>query len=137
MPGWNDSEAELSNLVRFLAGVSRDIPWHVTAFHPDYRMSDRGRTTAASLLRAARLGEEAGLRYVYAGNIPGMVKHYEDTRCPQCQTTVVERTGYLIRGVHVQGGRCASCGAAVAGVWRDVRPGDFTPGRTWPQRVLS
>ena len=73
VPGFNDSEAELRGLTQFLASVSPDIPWHVTAFHQDYKMMDPANTTAAMLLRAAEIGREAGLRFVYAGNIPGRV----------------------------------------------------------------
>src|SRR5690242_10686502 len=73
VPGFNDSEAELRGLTRFLAGVSVDIPWHVTAFHQDYKMTGPENTTAAMLQRAAAIAREAGLRYVYAGNLPGRV----------------------------------------------------------------
>ena len=85
VPGFNDGEAELRQLTTFVAGVSPDIPWHVTAYHEDYRMSGTGNTTAGMLDRAARIGREAGLQYVYAGNIPGAVGDLENTRCPACQ----------------------------------------------------
>jgi len=135
VPGFNDSEEELRRIARFLAGVSRDIPWHVTAFHPDYRMVDRDATRAAALLRAARIGEEEGLHYVYAGNIPGRVGGYEDTRCPQCRAVVVERTGYVVRRNRVPAGRCPECQTRIAGVWREARPGDFEAGRAHPRVV--
>src|SRR4030095_13729305 len=77
VPGFNDSDEELRGLTSFLAGVSKDIPWHVTAFHPDYRMTDVESTTAAMLKRAARVGHDAGLKYVYAGNLPGRVGDLE------------------------------------------------------------
>ena len=63
--------------------MSPDIPWHVTAFHQDYKMTDPANTTAAMLVRAARIGREAGLRYVYAGNIPGRVGDLEHTQLPR------------------------------------------------------
>src|SRR5512147_900617 len=96
VPGFNDSTDELMDAARFIAGVSTDIPWHVTAFHPDYKMTDPPPTSVNTLLRAAEIGEEAGLKFVYAGNLPGRTKGYEDTRCPKCQAVVVERTGYVI-----------------------------------------
>ena len=83
IPGFNDSHDELERLTAFIAGVSPDIPWHVTAFHGDYRMTDPENTTPEMLLRAAEIGRAHGLRYVYAGNLPGRVGDLEDTRCQQ------------------------------------------------------
>jgi pyruvate formate lyase activating enzyme len=123
IPGFNDSTEELMEAARFIASVSTDIPWHVTAFHPDYKMTEPSPTPIRSLLRAAEIGEEAGLRHVYAGNIPGRVKNYEDTRCPKCQAVLVERTGYTIRGYHLTAqGTCPKCSTPIAGVWTD-QPG--------------
>src|SRR5260221_3607317 len=81
IPGFNDSPDELTRLTEFVAGVSPDIPWHVTAFHGDYRMTDPPNTTADMLWRAAEIGRAAGLRYVYAGNLPGQVGNLENTCC--------------------------------------------------------
>jgi pyruvate formate lyase activating enzyme len=119
IPGWNDSDEELRATAAFVASVSRDIPWHVTAFHPDYRMTAPGPTPAATLLRAARIGEAAGLHYVYAGNLPGQVGRYEDTFCPQCRALLVERVGYRIRlnRLAATGGACPECGATIPGIW--------------------
>jgi pyruvate formate lyase activating enzyme len=120
IPGFNDSTEELMEAARFIASVSADIPWHVTAFHPDYKMTEPSPTPIRTLLRAAEIGEEAGLRHVYAGNIPGRVKNYEDTRCPKCQAVLVERTGYTIRGYHLTvQGTCPKCSTPIAGVWTD------------------
>jgi pyruvate formate lyase activating enzyme len=124
VPGFNDSTEELWEAARFLSSVSADIPWHVTAFHSDYKMEDTPNTPAKTLLRAAEIGREAGLRYVYAGNLPGRVDEYETTFCPQCSTTLVERSGYHIHRMRVTPqGTCPQCGAAVAGVWPEVREG--------------
>ena len=101
IPGFNDSDDELKRLTEFLAGVSPDIPWHVTAFHQDYKMTDPADTPPETLLRAAAIGRAAGLRYVYAGNLPGQVGDLENTHCPNCGTLLVERFGYLIRGYHL------------------------------------
>ena len=119
VPGFNDSTEELWDAARFIAGVSPDIPWHVTAFHPDYKMQDPPRTRVDTLDRAAEIGSEAGLRYVYAGNLPGRVGEWEDTRCPACQTTLVRRQGFQViqDRVSATGGVCPQCGTAVAGVW--------------------
>jgi pyruvate formate lyase activating enzyme len=105
---------------RFLASVSPDIPWHVTAFHPDYRMIDPPPTTAAMLVRAAEIGQEAGLRYVYAGNLPGRVGGYEHTTCAQCGKPVVERLGYALLAYRLTAdGHCRHCGSPVPGVWTE------------------
>jgi pyruvate formate lyase activating enzyme len=117
VPGFNDSDAELQAIAGFLRDLSPDIPWHVTAFHPDYRMTDPAATPAASLLRAARHGEAAGLRYVYAGNLPGAVGRFEDTRCPHCGALLVERRGFAVRGYHLVDGRCPRCQADIPGRW--------------------
>ncbi len=119
IPGWNDDPAEIWEAARFLAGVSPDIPWHVTAFHPDYRFDGARPTNAADLSRAAEIGQEAGLNYVYAGNLPGMVKQLEDTLCPKCGQTVVQRRGYSILEYHLRkNGECPKCGGKLAGIWR-------------------
>jgi len=118
VPGFNDSVEELWEAARFLTSVSPDIPWHVTAFHPDYRMRDKGFTTQGHLLRAAEIGQEAGLRYVYAGNLPGRVGSLEDTFCPSCQTRLVRRSGfYVLENAVTQSGACPKCGARIPGVW--------------------
>lgn len=119
IPGWNDSDGELRTAAEFIASVSQDIPWHVTAFHPDYRMTDAGYTQVPTLLRAAQIGREAGLRFVYAGNLPGRVGEYENTYCPGCGAMLVERWGFHVRRNHLAatGGRCPECGQGIPGVW--------------------
>jgi pyruvate formate lyase activating enzyme len=118
IPGFNDSDAELRDIARFLVSLSPDIPWHVTAFHPDYKMTDRDGTPVATLLRAAEIGVAAGLRYVYAGNLPGRVGAFEHTHCPGCRAAVIRRLGYRILEYRLgPGGRCPECGTALAGCW--------------------
>src|SRR5262245_36697475 len=130
IPGFNDSEAELRDAARFLASVSPDIPWHVTGFHKDYKMTDPPDTQAAELIRAAEIGAEEGLRFVYAGNRPAQVGQWEDTRCPACQETVIERYGYLIRGYHLTAnGRCPRCDTALPGIW-PADPAEVRTGNT-------
>jgi len=118
IPGMNDSSDELWETGRFLTSISRDIPWHVTAYHPDYR-EDAPPTPAETLKRAAEIGQEAGLRYVYAGNLPGRVGSLEDTLCPKCGKQVIVRRGYLLSGYHLTPeGNCGFCAEPVAGVWQ-------------------
>ncbi len=136
VPGFNDSDAELAAIAQFLASVSADIPWHVTAFHPDYKMSDRDFTTADTLLHAAASGRAAGLRYVYAGNLPGHVGDYEHTCCPQCGAVVIERSGYRILAVHLDDGRCGDCGTRVPGRWGSARQTSQRFG-AWTPRAVS
>jgi pyruvate formate lyase activating enzyme len=123
VPGLNDSNEELWDAARFIAGVSVDIPWHVSAFHPDYQMTDRGFTPPESLVRAADIGREAGLRYVYAGNLPGRVGEYENTFCASCRRAVVRRRHYDVREYHLDNqGCCLSCGQPLPGIWhQDAR----------------
>jgi pyruvate formate lyase activating enzyme len=119
IPGFNDSDRELTEIAEFLSGISPDIPWHVTAFHQDYKMTAPDNTTSGDLLRAARIGRAAGLHYVYAGNLPGRVGEFEDTRCPGCGKILVERRGYHILGYHVtRNGTCPDCGQTIPGRWR-------------------
>jgi len=118
IPGFNDSRDELMRLTSFVAGVSPDIPWHVTAFHGDYKMTDPEDTTAEMLRSAADLARGNGLRYVYAGNLPGQVGDLEDTRCASCGDVLVARHGYHIRDYRITPeGRCPSCAIAVPGRW--------------------
>ena len=114
--GFNDSPDELTRLTEFIASVSPDIPWHVTAFHADYKMDDTPNTTAGMLQQAAEIGRRAGLHFVYAGNAPGSVGNLEDTRCSSCNETLVARSGYRIRDYRITpNGCCPSCGTAVPG----------------------
>jgi len=118
IPGFNDSNEELWDAARFIGGLSIDIPWHVTAFHKDYKMTEPDNTTAKTLMRAAEIGREAGLRYVYAGNLPGLVEDYENTHCPKCSQRLVKRSGYIVREYHISAeGTCQKCGEKIAGLW--------------------
>jgi pyruvate formate lyase activating enzyme len=127
IPGFNDSDDEVRRLSEFLAGVSPDIPWHVTAFHKDYKMRDPANTTPEMLLRAAEIGRQAGLRYVYAGNLPGDVGELENTRCAGCGALLVERYGYLITGYHVTAtGACPKCAKPIPGRWAPRFEGQIT-----------
>jgi pyruvate formate lyase activating enzyme len=118
VPGFNDSTDELMDAARFIASISPDIPWHVSAFRKNYKMTDPENTTSEALIRAAEIGQEAGLNYVYAGNLPGRVGEYEHTFCPSCNTRLIERFGYVILGYHLtDDGACPECGTEIAGIW--------------------
>jgi pyruvate formate lyase activating enzyme len=117
VPGFNDGEEELRDAARYLASVSPDIPWHLTAFFPDYQMADRGGTPAETLVRAAGLGREEGLKFVYTGNLPEGPGRLNDTRCPRCNTVLIARDGFEVRRYRLVGGRCPDCGEAIPGVW--------------------
>jgi pyruvate formate lyase activating enzyme len=114
VPGLNDSAVELTDIARFIAGVSRDIPWHVSRFHPDYQYTETPATPVETLERALAIGKEAGLRYIYIGNVWG---EGEDTVCPQCGRRVIGRTGFSVRKNEVRDGACPQCGTPIAGVF--------------------
>ena len=127
IPGFNDSAVELRKLTDFVASVSPDTPWHVTAFHADYKMQDQRDTSVEDLLRAVEIGQTAGLRHIYAGNLPGMVEEWEDTRCASCRQTVIQRYGYLITDYRLTPeGRCPNCGGEVPGRWAPEFDGQIT-----------
>lgn len=116
--GFNDSNEELRDAAQFIAGISPNIPWHVTAFHKDYKMTDPANTSSATLIRAAEIGAGAGLRFVYAGNRPGEVGHWENTYCPNCRHLLIERYGYVILAYHLTDkGNCPNCRQAIPGIW--------------------
>jgi pyruvate formate lyase activating enzyme len=131
VPGFNDSEAELREMAGFIRDLSPDIPWHVTAFHGDYKMTGPADTGVSTLARAAEIGEREGLRFVYAGNLPGAVGRREDTRCPGCGSTVVARDGYQVRSFSVTAtGACPRCDRPIPGVWPGGVKHPALPSRT-------
>jgi pyruvate formate lyase activating enzyme len=115
VPDLNDSDDELRDIAQFVAlELGVEVPWHVSRFHPDYKMYDRGPTPAATMRRAYDLGREAGLRYVYVGNMPDA--RLEDTFCTNCGQTVIERWGFRVGRRNIRDGKCGNCGTRVAGV---------------------
>ncbi len=134
VPDFSDDAEDLRRMADFLAGVDPLMPWHVTAFHPDYKF-DRQRgfrnTTPEDLLRAVEYGERAGMKYVYSGNLPGRVGSYEDTRCHHCRATVVRRHHFrVIENRVTEGGLCPDCRNALPGVWG--KAGGHGDGRVRP-----
>ena len=135
IPGFNDSDDELRNLTAFLASVSPEIPWHVTAFHQDYKMTSPADTRPEDLLRAAAIGREAGLRYIYCGNLPGRVGEFEDTRCHQCGETVIRRRGYWIEEYKLTPeGACPACRKPIPGRWSKTFDGQIASAPFLPRR---
>ena len=129
VPGFSDDPAELRAGARYVAGIDRNIPWHVTAFHEDYRFRGMGNTTAEVLVRACEIGAEEGLNFVYAGNVPGRVGRWEHTWCPGCHALLVERLGYVILANRLtDGGVCPDCGARIPGIFTNPR-GSSAPSR--------
>jgi pyruvate formate lyase activating enzyme len=115
VPDLNDSEDELRDIAQFIATeLGVEVPWHVSRFHPDYKMYDRGPTPEETLRRAYDLGREAGLRYVYVGNVPGA--RLEDTFCYHCGQMLIERRGFRVGRRNIRAGACANCGTPVDGV---------------------
>lgn len=117
VPGMNDSDEELQQMTAFVAGVSPEIPWHVTAFHPDYKMTQPQRTSGQMLARAYEIGCQAGLQFVYAGNLPGQVGDREHTKCPGCGEVLIEREGFYVRRNSLREGHCPICERRIPGVW--------------------
>jgi len=126
VPGFNDSDDELRKIADFVAGVSADIPWHVTAFHPDYKMTDQRRTRPDDLIRACDIGRTAGLRYVYPGNATGGVGDRENTFCHACGELLVARRGFHVEDDRMPGGKCPACRTHIPGVWEDKPPARTT-----------
>lgn len=117
IPGFNDSTDELRAAADFISRVSPDIPWHVTAFHQDYKMTGPDNTSIETLIRAAEIGYAAGLKFVYAGNLPGRVGSYEHTFCPGCKVTLIERYGFRVLKNRIRNGACPDCLTPIPGRW--------------------
>lgn len=115
IPGLNDSDTELKNIAEFISGIDKNIPWHVTAFHPDYKMTDVPSTSYSSLVNARNIGKKSGLSYVYVGNI--LDEEHSSTFCPNCKTLLVRRNGYYVTIENFNNGKCSDCGEKIPGVW--------------------
>ena len=116
VPGMNDSAEELSDIARFIAEQLGDfVPWHVSRFHGDYKMTTAPSTPLRTLEQACRLGQEAGLKYVYCGNVAGQVD--ESTYCPACHEMLIERMGFAVRTNRLAEGCCPTCRTRIEGVW--------------------
>jgi pyruvate formate lyase activating enzyme len=117
IPGVNDSEDELRQIANFVYSVAPEIPWHVTQFSPAYKMLDRGPTPIPTLRRAREIGFEAGLRYVYEGNVPG--EGGENTYCYACKSLLIQRYGFYLLSNRIHHGKCPRCGVLIDGIAMD------------------
>jgi len=116
VPGQNDNPAELKDIAEFIADVDTDIPWHISRFHPDYKVRDGGATPVKTLQKAKSLGREAGLKYIYVGNVMGEDR---DTDCPKCGDTLIRREYFAPNQIRVtDDSNCPSCGEHIAGVFK-------------------
>jgi len=115
IPGLNDSTEELNEIARFLAGLDPNIPWHISRFHPTYLLTNIRSTPPDSIKRARDLGYEAGLKYVYTGNLPGDVG--EKTFCHNCHELLIDRVGFNVTQNKIKDERCPKCGKKIPGVW--------------------
>ena len=115
IPGLNDSTEELNETARFLAGLDPNIPWHISRFHPTYNLTNIRSTPPDSIKRARDLGYEAGLKYVYTGNLPGDVG--EKTFCHNCHELLIDRVGFNVIQNKIKDELCPKCGIKIPGVW--------------------
>ena len=119
IPGKNDSDEEIRGIAKFLAGLDTSIPWHLSAFHPMYKMLDVPRTPGSTLRRAYKIGQEEGLKYIYVGNIDD--EDFESTYCPNCKKRVIDRTGHIgqfVTNELDENGTCPHCSYKIEGVWQ-------------------
>jgi pyruvate formate lyase activating enzyme len=124
IPNWNDNEDELRSAAEFIANeLGIDTPWHLSRFYPGYKMSDEDITPVATLMKAMQIGHDAGLHYVYAGNLPS--GEYENTYCPNCNNRLILRNHFSITDSHLQNGECPGCGFKISGVWNDQNVRSF------------
>lgn len=115
VPGENDSEEELRGIAKFIAGVDKNMPWHVSRFHPDYKLSHNHPTPEATLEKAQGIGFKEGLKFIYVGNVYGWGN---DTNCPSCKEVIIKREMFGVIENNIEKGRCLHCGAEVPGVFR-------------------
>ncbi len=118
VPGFNDDSEQLNGIAKALVTLSPDIPWHVTAFHRDYQYTQGRDTSPKDLQRAYEAGKQAGLRYVYAGNLPGQMANAENTLCHKCNASLIERHGFCVQTNRLENGTCPDCQTSIPGIWR-------------------
>ena len=118
IPDWNDKESELKAEAEFLASVDPEMPWHVTAFHPDYKLRDKPPTPPETLIRAREIGKAAGIKHIYCGNVPLAYADYETTFCHACGKGLVERAGFSVLVNRIVDGKCPFCKTPIKGVWK-------------------
>jgi pyruvate formate lyase activating enzyme len=115
IPSLNDSDEELKDIADFIAGLGKETPWHISRFHPQFKMLNKQVTPVSSLHRAREIGKQAGLKYVYSGNVPG--DDGESTYCFNCGNCLIERYGFQVRKVNLNGSKCNHCGTDLEGIF--------------------
>lgn len=116
IPGKNDSPQELKKIAKFIAAINPDIPWHISAFYPQYKMNDAQATPPSKLFEAYKIGKNAGLHYIYTGNIPE--DDYTSTHCPNCGELLIKRRNHEIEILGLKNGECKKCNEKIPGVWK-------------------
>lgn len=117
VPGENDSEPELKDIAEFIAGVDKNIPWHISRFHPDYKTTEPMPTPEKTLRKAQEIGQGAGLNYIYIGNVHGWGN---DTYCHNCKKLLIKREVFSVLEYNIKGNKCAFCNTVIPGVFDKV-----------------
>lgn len=115
IPRLNDSDEELVDIAGFILDLDPDIPWHISRFYPTYRLTDHEPTPPESIKRARNIGRQAGLHFVYSGNLPG--DEGENTNCWKCGNLLIERYGFQVVQNRIENGKCPKCGTEIKGIW--------------------
>jgi pyruvate formate lyase activating enzyme len=115
IPTLNDDDGELKDIAAFIRSLGEDVPWHVSRFHPRYRIQDLSATPVKTIHRAMEIGLETGLKHVYSGNVPG--QGGENTQCGKCGNLLIGRQGYFITANNLKGSKCSYCGTTLAGIF--------------------
>jgi pyruvate formate lyase activating enzyme len=119
IPALNDSDEELKDIAQFIAGLGKETPWHISRFHPQFKMLNVPVTPISSLHRAVEIGKQSGLKYVYSGNVPG--DDGENTHCFHCGKLLIERYGFQIKSINLKGNKCTNCGTELEGVFSETQ----------------
>ena len=119
IPALNDSDEELKDIAQFIAGLGIETPWHISRFHPQFKMLNVPVTSVSSLHRAVEIGKQSGLKYVYSGNVPG--DDGENTHCFHCGKLLIERYGFQIKSINLKGNKCTNCGTELEGVFSETQ----------------
>jgi pyruvate formate lyase activating enzyme len=119
IPSLNDSDEELKDIAQFIAGLGVETPWHISRFHPQFKMLNVPVTPISSLHRAVEIGKQSGLKYVYSGNVPG--DDGENTKCFNCGNLLIERYGFKIVSMNLKGNKCSNCGTELEGVFNETQ----------------
>ena len=119
IPALNDSDEELKDIAQFIADLGKETPWHISRFHPQFKMLNVPVTPVSSLHKAVEIGKQAGVKYVYSGNVPG--DEGENTRCSHCGNLLIERYGFTVVSINLKGNKCSKCGTVLEGVYNETQ----------------